>query len=109
MKEFRNSGLSQADLARRLGKRPDVVCRLLGGPGNWTLDTMSDLLFAISGAAPTFNVEYPLNNPQRNQIGPVWLHEDVVVAIHQKEETSDVTSKVVRVDPAGITVTSGAS
>jgi hypothetical protein len=110
MKEFRKSGLSQADLARRLGKGPDVVCRLLGGPGNWTLDTVSDLLFAISGAAPTLGVEYPLNNSQRNQVGPDWLYDDVVVRVPPKKQTADVASKVVRIDFAvGITVTAGAS
>ena len=75
MDEFAASGLSQADLARRLGKGTDVVCRWLGGPGNWTLDTLSDLLFAISGAAPVFGKEYPLNRPRRNQTHPEWLDD----------------------------------
>lgn len=50
VRNFRESGLSQAELARRLGKRPEVVCRLLGAPGNWTLDTVSDLALAINGS-----------------------------------------------------------
>ncbi len=58
--EFKKSGLSQADLARRIGKRPEVISRLLGAPGNWGLDTVSDLLFAISGAEPAYQVAYPL-------------------------------------------------
>jgi hypothetical protein len=77
MEEFTKSGLSQADLARRLGKGTDQICRLLGGPGNWTLDTLSDLMFAISGAAPTFGVDYPLQQPLRNQRGPDWLYDEV--------------------------------
>jgi len=76
MEEFTKSGLSQADLARRLGKGTDIVCRLLGGPGNWTLDTLSDLMFAISGAAPVFGKDYPLNKLRRNQRGPTWLYDD---------------------------------
>ena len=60
MDEFKKSGISQATLARRMRKKPDVVCRLLSGPGNWGLDTFSDLLLAISGAAPIFGKEYPL-------------------------------------------------
>ena len=76
---FENSGLSQAELARRLGKGTDQVCRILSGPGNWTLDTLSDLLFAISGAAPVFSVDHPLDKPRRNQTGPAWLMPDVVV------------------------------
>jgi hypothetical protein len=58
--EFKRSGISQADLARRLGKGTDVLCRWLRSPGNWTLDTLSDLLFAISGAEPAHAVRHPL-------------------------------------------------
>jgi hypothetical protein len=42
-------GLTRAELARRIGKRPEVLTRLLGAPGNWTLDTVSDLLLGIAG------------------------------------------------------------
>ncbi len=73
IKEFMNSGLSQATLARRLGKRPDVVCRWLGSPGNWTLDTVSNLLFAISGAEASYSLAYPADEAARNYIGPEWL------------------------------------
>jgi hypothetical protein len=49
LKEFKASRLSKADLARRLGKDPAQLTRLLSGPGNLTVETTSDLLFAISG------------------------------------------------------------
>jgi hypothetical protein len=39
--------LNKAILARRLGKRPEQVTRWLGTPGNWTLDTVSDLLLGM--------------------------------------------------------------
>jgi len=71
--EFKKSGLSQADLARRIGKRPEVISRLLGAPGNWGLDTVSDLLFAISGAEPAYGVVYPLVAAARNDVQPEWL------------------------------------
>jgi hypothetical protein len=58
--EFKRSGITQADLARRLGKGADIVCRWLRSPGNWTADTASDLLFASSGAEPRYSVGYPL-------------------------------------------------
>jgi hypothetical protein len=44
---------SKADLARRLGKKPEQITRWLGGPGNWTLDTLSDLLLGM-GFEPNF-------------------------------------------------------
>ena len=71
-KEFRASGVTQAELAARLGRGADRVCRLLGAPGNWTLDTVSDLLFAISGAEMAYQTSYPLNRPRRNQREPEW-------------------------------------
>ena len=43
-----NAGeLTRADLARRLSKRPEQITRWLGAPGNWTLDTVSDLLLGM--------------------------------------------------------------
>jgi hypothetical protein len=68
LQEFKKSGISQADLARRLRKAPEVVCRLLGSPGNWTLDTVSDFLFAISAAEPKYDLAYPLDKPARNYV-----------------------------------------
>lgn len=40
-------GLTKARLAKRLGIAPARVSRLLGAPGNWTLDTVSELLVGI--------------------------------------------------------------
>lgn len=67
--EFKKSGITQAELCRRLRKDAATVSRLLGEPGNWRLDTVSDLLFAISGAEPTYGVDYPLDKPARNFTG----------------------------------------
>lgn len=75
--ELQNSGLSQADLARRLRKSPAQLSRYLSGPGNWTLDTLSGLLFAISGAEPEYDVSYPLDLAPRNLTAPVWSLDDL--------------------------------
>jgi hypothetical protein len=48
-REFQRSGISQVELASRLGKPKDAVAGLLNAPKNWDLDTVSDLLCAISG------------------------------------------------------------
>jgi hypothetical protein len=98
IREFQDSGLSQATIARRLDKRPEIISRLLGAPGNWTLDTVSDLLFAISGAEPTYELSYPLEKPARNDTCPEWLiqpqpHKKSIDIPHQKAK-HDVSSAV---------------
>jgi len=39
--------LTQADLARRIHRKPSQVSKLLGAPGNWTINTVSDLLLGM--------------------------------------------------------------
>ena len=60
IKAFKDSGLTQIQLAKRLGKRPDVICHWLSGPGNWEIDTVSILLFGISGGELGYRVVHPL-------------------------------------------------
>jgi hypothetical protein len=48
LKRFRASGLTKADLARRIGKGQDRINHLLGAPGNWTIDTIAELLAGVS-------------------------------------------------------------
>lgn len=52
LEELERSGLTNAQLARRLGMDPAQLNRLLGNPSNMTLDTLADLLFAIAGKEP---------------------------------------------------------
>lgn len=46
--EAEKHGLTKAKLAKRMGTRPEVVGRYLASPGNWTMETVSDLLLCIS-------------------------------------------------------------
>jgi hypothetical protein len=73
IREFVKSGITKATLARRLGKGADRVSKMLAGPGNWTIDTLAELLFAISAGVPTYGVTYPLDRPPRNFRMPDWL------------------------------------
>lgn len=96
LSEFKKSGISKATLARRMDKKPEVVGRWLGAPGNWTLDTVSDLLFAISGAELACSVHRPLDEPALNDTQPDWLHQT-------KEPTKTETNP--RVHLKGLSIT----
>jgi hypothetical protein len=63
---FREAAISQATLAKRLGKRPEQISRLLSGPGNWTIDTAAELLFAIDGSLARIERRWPSLGRQRN-------------------------------------------
>ncbi|WP_354421896.1 helix-turn-helix domain-containing protein [Mesorhizobium abyssinicae] len=65
--------MSQADLSRRTGIPPERISRLLAQPGNWTFNTLADLLFALTGAVISGAVEYPLDRKHRAQARPAWL------------------------------------
>jgi DNA-binding phage protein len=56
MKRQRSEGLTQAAIAKRLGKRPEQIHRYLSAPGNVTTDTLSDLLLAIAAAELDYQV-----------------------------------------------------
>ena len=59
------AGFTKAELARRIHKKPEQITRLLGAPGNWTLDTVSDLLLGMGGrlsySFDPFSSDNPLN------------------------------------------------
>ena len=80
MEAFIKSGISQSDLARKLGTDKGQLSRQLSAPGNWTIDTVAKLLFAINGhvfVPSTLDVDdgTPVNLTQ-----PVWLNTSVRVS-----------------------------
>ena len=50
LREAKAEGLTQAKLAERIGKDPGRLSNTLSSPGNWTIDTIAELLFGIGGA-----------------------------------------------------------
>ena len=83
--EAEKNGLSQAELARRIGKRPEVVSRWLGSPGNWRIDTISDLLVGIGAEELDPQSVSLLNRAQRNRTYPDWLQRDRTATINDNE------------------------
>jgi hypothetical protein len=66
------SGLTKAEIARRLEKDPAQITRWLGAPGNLTTDTISDLLLAM-GCEPNLGVAQLKEQDCSDENEPDWL------------------------------------
>lgn len=62
----KSKGLTKKELAKRLNKDPAQLTRWFSGPGNWTLDTISDLLLAM-GAEMKHEI-VPINDGEQKSV-----------------------------------------
>jgi hypothetical protein len=86
LKKFlEQKGLTKAELARRIGQSPERITRLLGAPGNWTLDTVSDLLLGIAAEELEPQSISVLDRPPRNLTQAEWIRGDW----HRQSSTVD--------------------
>lgn len=81
---------SRARLARLIRRKPEQITRWLGSPGNWTIDTLSDLLLGI-GLEPEISVrhvvEKDVSNPSvLGHVAPGEQKYRLVVKIHTAKQ-----------------------
>ena len=99
------AGLSKAKLARRLHKRPDIITRLLGSPGNWTIGTISDLLAGIANEELEPASLSVVDRATRNNVGPDWLRHraassDPITMMTPQPAATGTTSHFAAFEPA---------
>ncbi len=88
------TGLTQKELGKRVGKGPDQINRWMSSPGNWTLDTVSDLLLGIAGAELEIAITPLAARPKRNSHKPAWSarHDSLITySVYLTNETSAST------------------
>lgn len=70
LEAFQASGLSKADLARKLKRRPEQITRWLVAPNNLEADTLADLALAL-GMVPKISFERVSVSPSEASGQPV--------------------------------------
>jgi transcriptional regulator with XRE-family HTH domain len=75
LEAFIESGLTKAQLAKRLGMDKSRLSKLLNTSSNVTAETLGQVLFAIDGGCLKASRDYPLRAPKANQTEPVWYAE----------------------------------
>jgi DNA-binding phage protein len=82
--------ITRSGLAKRIGKRPEQITRLLGASGNMRLDTVSDLLLGLGYEADIKPVE--LREINRNFKQPEWLESNNKSEYHLYDDTLHMVS-----------------
>lgn len=74
---FEESGLTKAQLARRLDWDKSRVSKVLNTSSNLTAETLGEVLFAIDGSCPRVSRDRPMRESRQNLREPVWFADCV--------------------------------
>jgi transcriptional regulator with XRE-family HTH domain len=92
-------GLTQLQLAERIGRNPARISKYLKGPGNWTLRTFGELVEALAGEAEitVYGLEDPLPNPKNYD---AYAEMDDLTPSPRKTSRAEGTQKTVEAPKA---------
>lgn len=105
VERFRRNNLNKSDLAFAMKRDPAQITRWLKGPGNWTLDTVSDILRALRADLRVSFTFYEDNRPNfEHELALSDLDSDYGMVVASEDlEIKDVRSySAGRVQPETI-------
>lgn len=105
LKQERAGTLTKAEVARRTGRKPEQITRWLGAPGNWTLETVSDLMLAISKAELNFSLAPLRNRPQANFPGAEWIKVPTTAVPKIEEKIARPAPRIIHGPPKALETT----
>jgi transcriptional regulator with XRE-family HTH domain len=85
----KETGLTNAELARRIGYDQGRLSRLLAAPGNWTISTVSDLLVGIAAEELKPASATLLHWPERNDQGQSFAESETSLSTKAEFKFSD--------------------
>jgi hypothetical protein len=87
LKRNKADGLTKADIARIINKNPSQITRWFSNPSNWTLDTISDLMLAISKGEIEFS-ESKFSNIKKKNCTQMDNLETAAMIVSSTEKSS---------------------
>ena len=97
-----NSGVTRAELARRMGRTPGFVSQVLGGGRNLTLRTIADIATALS-VRPSFKLSWKRTSAPAKPWATSAVHEDT----HEIGHWSPRMPQVATVQPVHLLAETG--
>lgn len=100
----RLDGIRKKDIADRINSNPSQVSRWLSGPSNWTIDSVSDVLWAVGGELD-FNFVCFADRAKQNRSHPI----NEIDIVNRASQVNTVVSTANRIIPHSTSITTSSS